>query len=81
MNISEVGSPVNLPLASASEDLDSGTLRLRVEEIVGAGAEEGGEGGGEGVGAGGGHVVGSMAGGWGVVGGHGGGRRGEVFGW
>ena len=71
---------VNLHPASVSEDLDSRTLRLRVEEIVGAGAEEGGEGGGEGVGAGGRHVVGGVAGGGGVVAGHGGGGRGEVFG-
>ena len=56
---------VNLHPASVSEDLDSRTLRLRVEEIVGAGAEEGGEGGGEGVGAGGRHVVGGVAGGGG----------------
>ena len=71
---------VSLHRVSLSENLHSRTLRLRVEEIVGAGAEEGGEGGGEGVGAGRRHVVGSVAGGRRVVAGHGGGRRGEVLG-
>ena len=71
---------VNLHRVSLSENLHSRTLRLRVEEIVGAGAEEGREGGGEGVGAGRRHVVGSVAGGRRVVAGHGGGGRGEVFG-
>ena len=68
---------VSLHRVSLSENLHSRTLRLRVEEIVGAGAEEGGEGGGEGVGAGGRHVVGSVAGRGRVVAGHGGGGRGR----
>ena len=43
-------------LQLVSENLHGGSLRLGVEEVVAAGAKEGGEGGGEGVGGGRGEV-------------------------
>ena len=65
-------------LQLVSENLHCRPLRLRVEEIVAAGAEKSGEGGGEGV-RGGRGEVGCVAGGRGrVVAGHV--RRGEVLG-
>ena len=54
VNFLALGSIVGLQLVS--ENLHGGSLRLGVEEVVAAGAKEGGEGGGEGVGWGRGEV-------------------------
>ena len=65
-------------LQLVSENLHCRPLRLRVEEVVAAGAEKGGEGGGEGVGGGRGEVGGVTGGRSRVVAGHV--WRGEVLG-
>ena len=59
----------------SSEDLDSGSLGLRVEQVVRACPKEGGQRGAEGV-----RLVGSVGGRGGVVGAGGGRGRREVLG-